>query len=58
VADLPEVDENVVAVLGVRVADDPEVFSTTPRFNGYPAVLVWLDRIEQEGRTARAYLDR
>lgn len=42
-------------VLGVRVpdtgvkeallADDPEVFFTTPHFDGYPAVLVRLDRI-------------
>lgn len=43
-------------VLGVRVADegvkqalvadDPEVYFTTPHFDGYPAVLVRLDRIE------------
>ena len=42
-------------ILGVRVehlvakeailADDPEVFFTTPHFNGYPAVLAQLDRI-------------
>ena len=42
-------------VLGVRVpdlgakeallADDPSVYFTTPHFNGYPAVLVRLDRI-------------
>jgi len=30
------------------IADDPEVFFTTPHFKGYPAVLVRLDRIELE----------
>ncbi|MBL7500492.1 MmcQ/YjbR family DNA-binding protein [Frankia sp. CNm7] len=37
-----------VADLGVRealVADDPDVYFTTPHFDGYPAVLVQLDRI-------------
>jgi hypothetical protein len=43
-------------ILGVRVehlgakeallADDPDVFFTTPHFDGYPAVLVRLDRVE------------
>jgi hypothetical protein len=43
-------------ILGVRVehlvakeallADDPAVFFTTPHFDGYPAVLVRLDRID------------
>src|SRR5918911_2823037 len=42
-------------ILGVRVehlvakeamlADDPEVFFTTPHFDGYPSVLVRLDRV-------------
>lgn len=42
-------------VLGVRVADlemkdvllasDPKVFFTTPHFDGYPAVLIQLDKI-------------
>ena len=42
-------------ILGVRtehlgakealLADDPDVFFTTPHFDGYPAVLVRLDRI-------------
>ena len=42
-------------ILGVRTADlemkdvllasDPKVFFTTPHFNGYPAVLVRLDKI-------------
>jgi hypothetical protein len=27
------------------LADDPEVFFTTPHFDGYPAVLVQLDKI-------------
>jgi len=37
-----------VADVGVKaalVADDPDVFFTTPHFDGYPAVLVQLDRI-------------
>ena len=43
------------AILGARVehlgakealiADDPTVFFTTPHFDGYPAILVCLDRI-------------
>jgi hypothetical protein len=45
-------------ILGARVehlgakaallADDPDVFFTTPHFDGYPAVLVRLDRIALE----------
>ena len=45
-------------ILGARVehqvakeallADDPEVFFTTPHFDGYPAVLVRLDKITVE----------
>jgi len=45
-------------ILGARVehlvakeamlADDPELFFTTPHFDGYPAVLVRLDRIEPD----------
>ena len=38
-----------VADIGVKdalVADDPDVYFTTPHFNGYPAVLVRLDRID------------
>ncbi|TCB98575.1 MmcQ/YjbR family DNA-binding protein [Micromonospora zingiberis] len=38
-----------VADLGVKealLADDPAVFLTTPHFDGYPAVLVRLDRID------------
>jgi len=27
------------------IADDPDVFFTTPHFNGYPAILVRLDEI-------------
>ncbi|WP_319461712.1 MmcQ/YjbR family DNA-binding protein [Micromonospora sp. RTP1Z1] len=48
-------------VLGARVpdlgareallADDPEVYFTTPHFDGYPAVLVRLDRIGVEELT-------
>ena len=37
-----------VADLGVKealLADDPGVYFTTPHFDGYPAVLVQLDRI-------------
>ena len=39
-----------VADVGVKealIADDPDVYFTTPHFDGYPAVLVRLDRIEQ-----------
>ena len=45
-------------ILGARVehlgakeallADDPGVFFTTPHFDGYPAILVRLDRISEE----------
>ena len=45
-------------ILGARVedlvakeallADDPDVFFTTPHFDGYPAVLIRLDRISLE----------
>jgi hypothetical protein len=45
-------------ILGARVehqvakeallADDPDVFFTTPHFDGYPAVLVRLDKISVE----------
>jgi hypothetical protein len=69
-------------ILGARVehlvakeallADDPDVFFTTPHFDGYPAVLVRLDEISVEDleeviveawlcrapkRVAQAYLD-
>jgi hypothetical protein len=69
-------------ILGARVehlvakqallADDPGVFFTTPHFDGYPAVLVRLDRIAADDlpevvveawlarapkRLAKAYLD-
>jgi hypothetical protein len=70
-------------ILGARVehlvakeallADDPDVFFTTPHFDGYPAVLVQLDRISPEDleeviveawlarapkRLAKAYVDQ
>jgi hypothetical protein len=58
-------------ILGVRVSDlgvkeallgdDPDVFFTTPHFDGYPAVLVRLDRIdiaELEELVVEAWLDR
>lgn len=35
--------------LGVKealIADDPDIYFTTPHFNGFPAILVRLDRIE------------
>ena len=69
-------------ILGARVehlgakdallADDPDVYFTTPHFDGYPAVLVCLERISindleelvteawlarAPARIARAYLD-
>lgn len=59
------------AVLGVRVADegvkealladDPEVFFTTPHFDGYPAVLVRLEAVavaDLEELVVEAWLDR
>jgi|ERR1700716_1674301 hypothetical protein len=58
-------------ILGARVehlvakeallADDPRVFFTTPHFDGYPAVLVQLDRITEEDLEeviVEAWLDR
>ena len=58
-------------ILGARVehlvakeallADDPEVYFTTPHFDGYPAVLVLLERIgvdELEELLAEAWLAR
>lgn len=58
-------------ILGVRVehlgakeallAEDPDVFFTTPHFDGYPAVLVRLDRISigaLEELIAEAWLAR
>ena len=30
------------------LADDPDVFFTTPHFDGYPAILIRLDRIAPE----------
>jgi hypothetical protein len=39
--------EHLVAKEAV-IADDPGVFFTTPHFDGYPAVLVRLDRIALE----------
>ncbi|HEY6596697.1 MAG TPA: MmcQ/YjbR family DNA-binding protein [Asanoa sp.] len=37
-----------VGVKEALVADDPDVYFTTPHFNGYPAVLVRLDRIDRD----------
>ena len=51
-------DEGVKHAL---VADDPVVFLTTPHFDGYPAVLVRLDRIavpELEEIVVEAWLAR
>jgi len=58
-------------ILGARVehlvakeallADDPEVYFTTPHFDGYPSVLVRLERIavgELEELTIEAWLAR
>ena len=72
-ADLAElgVAEQEGEVLGARVADegeklallaeDPSVFFTVHHFDGYPAVLVRLDRIEIDRLTelvTEAWLDR
>ena len=43
------------------IADDPEVFFTTPHFDGYPAILVQLERIgaeELEEVVVEAWLTR
>jgi hypothetical protein len=43
------------------IADDPGVFFTTPHFDGYPAVLIQLDRIDLEVLEevmVEAWLDR
>src|SRR3954469_7330389 len=43
------------------IADDPDVYFTTPHFDGYPSVLVRLDRIglaELEELTVEAWLAR
>jgi hypothetical protein len=43
------------------IAEDPTVYFTTPHFNGYPIVLVRLDRIpesELEELIVEAWLDR
>ena len=58
-------------ILGARVehlgakeallSDDPDVFFTTPHFDGYPAILVQLDRISEEDLTevvVEAWLNR
>lgn len=58
-------------ILGVRVpdlvakqalvADDPDVYFTTPHFDGYPAVLIRLEQIspqELEEAIVEAWLDR
>lgn len=53
-----------VADVGVKaalIADDPEVYFTTPHFDGYAAILVRLDKIpvdELEELTTEAWLAR
>ncbi|MEJ3745736.1 MmcQ/YjbR family DNA-binding protein [Actinomycetes bacterium KLBMP 9797] len=50
-----------VGVKEALVADDPEVYFTTPHFDGYPAVLVRLERIavpELEELLTEAWLTR
>lgn len=42
VHDAPEAEPHWADAL---VTDDPDVYFTTPHFNGYPAILVHLDRI-------------
>jgi hypothetical protein len=39
--------EHVLAKVAV-IASDPEVFFTTPHFDGYPAVLVQLEKIRAD----------
>jgi hypothetical protein len=72
-ADISALGENAPEgpILGARVehldakeallADDPDVYFTTPHFDGYPAVLVRLERIaldELEELIIEAWLDR
>jgi hypothetical protein len=33
------------------IANDPDVFFTTPHFNGYPAILIQLEKISVEDLT-------
>jgi hypothetical protein len=50
-----------VGVKDALIADDPEVYFTTPHFTGYPAILVRLDRIdpaELDELIVEAWLDR
>ena len=62
-ADLEALGDRVrdAPVLGARVehlvakealmATEPQVFFTTPHFDGYPAILAWLDRMTPETLT-------
>ena len=43
--DLMREGESAPAALQRLIADDPDVYFTTPHFDGYPAVLVRLERI-------------
>jgi hypothetical protein len=50
-----------VGVKEAMLADNPAVYFTTPHFNGYPAILVRLDRIavpEVEELIVEAWLNR
>jgi len=50
-----------VGVKEALLADDPQVYFTTPHFDGYPAILVRLDRItlpELEELVVEAWLHR
>ena len=43
-----------VADVGVKaalIADDPAVYFTTPHFDGYPAILILLDRVDVDELT-------
>ena len=35
-----------IGMKGALIAENPNVFFTTPHFNGYPAILVQLDKID------------
>lgn len=50
-----------VGIKEVLLSDDPDIYFTTPHFDGYPAVLIRLDRIgppELEELIIEAWLDR
>ena len=59
--EIPKPSEDDKQFFRSLIADDPDVFFTTPHFDGYPAVLVQLERIplsELEELIVEAWLAR